>query len=167
MKTKKEFPIINRNIKTYLAQNKELILVFHHRSTVKLLETYFDNKEGGIENRYQKNRDWEEYIEPINKKTTSKSQRKKFIEKAFVKDIEEIHSMGHKIIIIYPVPEVGFDVPRKIYNEIIVKKQKEIKLFSQVMMFLKRETKKFLNFLIVLNLKIFIEFIPILIFVIK
>ena len=50
----KEFPIINRNIKTYLAQNKELILVFHHRSTVKLLETYFDNKEGGIENRYQK-----------------------------------------------------------------------------------------------------------------
>ena len=72
----KEFPIINRNIKTYLAQNKELILVFHHRSTVKLLETYFDNKEGGIENRYQKNRDWEEYIEPINKKTTSKSQRK-------------------------------------------------------------------------------------------
>ena len=127
---KKEFPIINRNIKTYLAQNKELILVFHHRSTVKLLETYFDNKEGGIENRYQKNRDWEEYIEPINKKTTSKSQRKKFIEKAFVKDIEEIHSMGHKIIIIYPVPEVGFDVPRKIYNEIVVKKQKEIELFS-------------------------------------
>ena len=114
--------------------------MFHHKSTVKLLEAYFDNKEGEIiENRYQKNRDWEEYIEPINKKTTSKSQRKKFIEKAFVKDIEEIHSMGHKIISIYPVvPEVGFDVPRKIYNEIIVKKQKKLNYFLQVMMFLKK-----------------------------
>ncbi len=129
-KKNENFNIANKNIKNYLFDNKDLIIVLHHRFTVKLLETYFDNKEGGVENRYQNNRDWEEYIEPISKKTISTSQRKKFIEEAFRKDLKEIHDMGHKIIIVYPVPEVGFDVPRKIYNEIVIKKQKEIELFS-------------------------------------
>ena len=75
--------------------------------------------------------------------------------------------MGHKIIIIYPVPEVGFDVPRKIYNEIVIKKQKEIKLFSTSYDVFKERNEETFKLLIVLNLKIFIGFIPILIFVIK
>ena len=53
------------------------------------------------------------FPEPINKKTTSKSQRKKFIEKAFVKDIKEIRNI--KIAEVEIVKEnVEFKLPKEL-----------------------------------------------------
>ncbi len=129
-KKNKEFVLTNKEIFEFLKEEKNLIIVLHHRFTVKYLETYFDNQEGEVENSYQKNRDWEEFIEPINKTTNSKFERKQLIEKAFLENIEEIKKFGHEIILIYPVPEMAFNVPRKIYNDIVIEKNQKIKIFS-------------------------------------
>ena len=116
---------IKNNIKidNFLKENSNLIVVLHHRWAMRLLETWFDNKEGHKE--YYDLR-FHSYFEPINIKTSSLRERQKYISEGFLFGLNNIINKGHKLILVYPVPEMGFDVPRKLNVEYFFNKSHQI-----------------------------------------
>jgi len=91
------------NLEKEINNQEDSIIIFGGRFPFYLNDYYyFDNKEGGIENNGKK---W-------NKKFVKKSNYKS-IEESFKTSILEL-SKKNKIILIYPIPEVGWDPFKKI-----------------------------------------------------
>ena len=117
MKTKKiDKDFLKKNIKinNFLNKNPNLIVILNHRWTIRFLETWFDNGEGHKE---QDELTYHSYLEPINIKTTSLKERQKYIRDALVFQINNIINQGHKLILVYPVPEMAFSPQRHLYNK--------------------------------------------------
>ena len=118
-KTKKiaeEYNFKNNTIHNFLKKNSDLIVILHHRWTYFLTETSFDNEEGHKEvaNRY---------LEPINIKTSSLEERQKYIKAGILLQINDIISQGHKLILVYPVPEMSFNPPQLLHNKYLFEKK--------------------------------------------
>jgi peptidoglycan/LPS O-acetylase OafA/YrhL len=116
-KTKKiDENFIDSNIKidNFLKENSNLIIVFHQRWTLRLLETFFDNKEGYKE--------VDGYLEPVNIKTSSHKERLQYIKKALRSQINNIVNQGHKLVLVYPVPEMGMDPYRYLFRKYVLNK---------------------------------------------
>ena len=103
-----EFRKINDFVrKTLLSVDKESIVVIGARFPVLLNQSWFDNKEGGIEIG---DWNWNTKFEHI-KNSNIKWQD------GFKNSIEELLiNKNIRVILIYPIPEVGFDVPDKLKN---------------------------------------------------
>ena len=109
-KTKKiDQKYFNNNIKidNFLKENSDLIIVLHYRWAIKFLETYFDNEEGFIESHKLT----ETYLEPIKIKSSTLSERQEYLKEGLLSQINMIANDGHKLVLVYPVPEMGFNVP--------------------------------------------------------
>jgi peptidoglycan/LPS O-acetylase OafA/YrhL len=131
-KTKKiEENFIESNIKidNFLKENSNLIVVFHLRWSMTFLETYFDNEEGFKE---YDNLEYELYLEPINTKTSSLKERQQYIKEGLISQINKIINQGHKLVLVYPVPEVGVEPYRYLYKYIFNKNlfKNSIPIFS-------------------------------------
>ena len=82
-KTKKidsNFVLNNKKIENLLKNNSNLIVILHNRWSYRILETYYDNKEGykeidNLKTNY--------YFEPIGIKTLSKSKDKNLLRKIY------------------------------------------------------------------------------------
>ena len=95
----------NLQIEKFLKENSNLIIVFHQRWSVIFLETWFDNEEGYTEESKLESYN---YFEPINTETSSLKERQKYIIDGVKSQINKIINQGHKLILVYPVPEMGF-----------------------------------------------------------
>jgi hypothetical protein len=118
-KTKKansEFVNINNNIADFLDKNSNLIVVFHQRWAPHLLERFFDNSEGYKE---QSDLEFDKYLEPINFETSSLKERQQYIKEGLISQINSIINKGHKLVLIYPVPELGINLKRYLFREYI------------------------------------------------
>ena len=121
-KTKKiDENFIESNIKidNFLKENSNLIVVFHHRWTIRFLETFFDNEEGYKE---EDNIEYHSYIEQINTKTSSLRERQQHIKKGLISQINKIINQSHKLVLVYPVPEVGIEPYRYLFKKYIFNK---------------------------------------------
>ena len=98
-------------LKNIFDKNKNSIIIFGGRMPLHLTNELFDNKEGGIE---QNGEDWGERFIATGKYKT--------IQESFKNSLTEL-SKNNKLILIYPIPEVGWNVPRKIYIEYFVNKK--------------------------------------------
>jgi hypothetical protein len=119
-KTKKiDENFINTNIKidNFLRENSNLIVVFHHRWTLRILETFFDNEEGFKEKTNHLIGGYHSYLEPINIKTSSLKERQQYIKEGLISQINKIINQGHKLILVYPVPEVGVNPYRYLWRK--------------------------------------------------
>ena len=77
---------------------------------VRNLELYgFDNGEGGVENSKEDN-----FFEPKNYE--NESDRRSIVLDSYFNSINELVSAGKNVFLIYPIPEVGWDVPRYIFK---------------------------------------------------
>ena len=108
-KTQKIVETCNDNyfqkIKKTLLNEKNSIIIFGGRFPVYLSDgKLFDNKEGGIEG------------DDIGQKYISLGKYDT-IQTSFKNEILEL-SKNNKIILIYPIPEVGWHVPRKLLNSV-------------------------------------------------
>ncbi len=108
----------NTKIEKFLNNNTDLIVILSQRWSLRLLETYFDNEEGNREESYL---EYHSYLEPLNIKTLSLKERQKHIAEELNNQINKILNKGHKLILVYPSPEMGFHVPKKIYLEYLFK----------------------------------------------
>ena len=101
-----------------MKENSDLIVVFHQRWSLRILGTYFDNEEG-----YRETDDLEfsSYLEPVNIKTSSDKERLQYIKKALRSQINNIVNQGHKLVLVYPVPEVGTNTYRYLFRNYIFK----------------------------------------------
>ena len=110
-----DFDERNNNIIYKLFKEKQnLTIILHHRWSYFLTEKGFNNTE--VFPEYTKSQN---YIEPISKKdqrftkkTLDVQERQIYLLDGIKLAIENIIELGHKLIIVYPVPEVGFEVPR-------------------------------------------------------
>ena len=84
------------------------------------METYFDNKEG-----YKENIDLEfhSHLEPINIKTSSLEERQQHIKNGLLNQINSIINQGHKLILVYPVPEMGISPDRYLLSRYVFNKK--------------------------------------------
>jgi hypothetical protein len=96
-----------------------LVIILHYRWAIKFLETYFDNQEGF---REQSNTSYRFILEPIGATKTSREEREILLKEALKVQIENILNKGHKIILVYPVPEMGFHPIRLLYKKHLFEK---------------------------------------------
>ena len=125
IKTKKidqQFIINNSKIRKFIEENSNLIIVFHQRWSLRILETHFDNEEG-FKEYFREGEKYYDYLEPVDIKTTSHQQRVKYIKEGLISEIQKIINQGHKLILVYPVPEMGFE-PYKLLSSEYLKKFK-------------------------------------------
>ena len=115
-KIEKEYVESNAKIENFLKENSNLIVILHQRWSAGYLETHFDNEEGFKEMSKLKS---DSYYEPINVKTSSLRQRQEYIKKGLISQINNIINQGHKLILVYPVPEMGFDVLKQLKNKYV------------------------------------------------
>jgi len=106
-----------KEIDKFLQEQKNLIVIWHQRWTLWLTEEYFDNKEGYTEYQSEEDRYLEDYLQPINIKTETLEQRQKYIIDGLKSSAKNILEKGHTLILVYPVPEMGFDLPKKIIKK--------------------------------------------------
>jgi|TARA_B110000259_G_scaffold75220_1_gene88466 peptidoglycan/LPS O-acetylase OafA/YrhL len=97
-----------------LKKNKNSVIIFIGRLPLYLNNYYFDNKEGGIE---------DDAIMAIDTKV-GKEWKNKFVSTSEYKTVQESFrnaanelAKKNKIILIYPIPEAGWHVPRKILQQ--------------------------------------------------
>jgi peptidoglycan/LPS O-acetylase OafA/YrhL len=92
-----------QKLKQTLSNDKNSIIIFGARHPLYLSNYLFDNKEGGVEGL-----EWGvKYIS---------SGKYDTIQNSFKREILEF-SKNNKIILIYPIPEVGWNVPKKIIRD--------------------------------------------------
>ena len=104
IKTKKINSLCNdpyfKNLNTILSNETNSILIFGGRFPLYLSNNYFNNEEGGVEGTI-----WEDkYISNGKYKT---------IQQSFKNEIHEL-SKKNKIILVYPIPEAGWNIPQKL-----------------------------------------------------
>ena len=100
------FSIRNNLIKdNLLTANKETIVVIGARFPLWLNQSFFNNKEGGVEDGVERFKF--EHIKNSNIKWQD----------GFKNEVEELLTNKNiSVILIYPIPEVGFDVKSKLKN---------------------------------------------------
>tara|TARA_B100001057_G_scaffold237100_1_gene237444 strand:- start:4192 stop:6219 length:2028 start_codon:yes stop_codon:yes gene_type:complete len=86
------------------------IVIFVGNYTQDFEESFFDNEEGGIIKT-----PYDSIFQPINKKILKKSERINSLKEGFKNNLYKILNNGNKVVLVYPIPEIGFDVPRKLF----------------------------------------------------
>jgi hypothetical protein len=106
----------NLKIEEYINKENNLIVVLHQRWTLSILSTYFDNEEGITEYDNESENLFDK-IKPTSE-NINEQQRIILVRKSIVSSINSILEKNHKVILVYPVPENAFDVPRLIHNKL-------------------------------------------------
>ena len=106
---------IDKNVKidNFLKENSNLIVVFHQRWTIRLLETYYDDEQAYKE---RSDLEYDLYLEPINIKTSSLKERQQYIKEGLISQINKIINQGHKLVLVYPFPEMGTSPHRNLFR---------------------------------------------------
>ena len=132
----------NKKINDFIKNNKNKIIIIHKRWSFYLTENRYDNKQGFTEFQKEDNRLIENYLEPNDIITKNLKERQKYLKEAILISLKDIIKNNHKLVIVYPVPEMGFDVPRLMNRKIIlnnfVKKKQSIILTTDYDVFLER-----------------------------
>jgi peptidoglycan/LPS O-acetylase OafA/YrhL len=81
------------------------IIIFGARYSILIDKKRFDNNEGGVEHG-------DEWIWDMH--TSSDIEYKKAIAENLTDSIKSILTSGRKVILIYPIPEAGWDVPKRL-----------------------------------------------------
>ena len=98
-----------KNLKKILLRHQNSIIILGGRFPLYLSNFYFDNKErerGGIELGNDGSNEWDRKL-ILNEKSNT-------LQKSFKNQLLEI-SKNNQIILVYPIPEVGFNIAHEIY----------------------------------------------------
>ena len=98
--TKEFIELVHKNI----LSTPNSIIIVGGRLPLMLSGKYFDNKEGGDENWGKDHKDWGEIIPLLNKT----------VKENIIRGIKSFLDVGHQVILVYPIPEAGFNVPIEI-----------------------------------------------------
>jgi peptidoglycan/LPS O-acetylase OafA/YrhL len=111
-----------KEIDKFLQEHKDLIVVWHQRWSLLLTEKLFDNNEGYTEYQNEEDKYLEIYLQPIDFRTETLEQRQKYIIEGIKSSAKNILEKGHSLILVYPVPEIGFDVQKLIIRQYVFSK---------------------------------------------
>jgi peptidoglycan/LPS O-acetylase OafA/YrhL len=147
----KDFIDTNNKISNFLKDNKNQIVVYAQRWTVRFSDTNFDNEEGHKDYQTEAQKSFSYFFEPSNIKTSSLEERQKYLSEGIKLTLNNILKNGHTLIIIYPIPEMGFDVPKlmnkNIISNYIIRKNYDIPFLSVSYDVYKKRNKMIINIL--------------------
>ena len=104
------------NLINTINKDKNSTIIIGGRYSLYLSNKFFNNQEGGIENQYEPNGiNWKHKFIPIKNYQSMNDSFKNEIIKL---------SEKHKVILVYPIPEVGWDPKKQILLEWFKKKNK-------------------------------------------
>jgi peptidoglycan/LPS O-acetylase OafA/YrhL len=118
-----------QKLKKTLSNDKNSIVIFGGRLPVYLSNYLFDNEEGGVE---ALELEWGSKYFSVKKNDT--------IQNSFKREILEL-SKNNKIVLIYPIPEVGWNVPRNIFRANKFSKNTDLKYITTSFKVYKERTK--------------------------
>ena len=95
-----------KKLEKKLLTEKNSTIVLLGRYPLYLENTFYNNTEGGLENEGK-------YFDTSNKLLNNYS----VIKNKTTLNFKKLTANNHKIILIYPIPEVGWDVPSKLYSK--------------------------------------------------
>jgi len=101
-----------QKLKENLSKDKNSIIIFGGRYPLYISNYWFDNQEGGVEGGKWGGKWGSKYLS-LGKYDT--------IQNSFKREVSDL-SKNNKIILIYPIPEVGWDPNRQIYYQWIKRK---------------------------------------------
>jgi len=130
-------------VRSVIMSNGNSVVILGGRMTLYLREDGFDNKEGDYDGKsalsfYNK-----------DKKIVNLQERKDFIKEKYKKTIADLINNHHRVILIYPVPEVGFHVTRRLifnlpaYSNNLAELNKKKPLTTSYNVFLSRQKDTF------------------------
>lgn len=96
----------------FILNSEPATVVLSGRLPLILEEDRFDNREG----MYEGNMD--EFIQDSSNSLSSKKRRQAFIRNKYLETVQKILDAGHRVVLIYPIPEVGWHVPRTLLKRI-------------------------------------------------
>jgi peptidoglycan/LPS O-acetylase OafA/YrhL len=106
-----------KEIDRFIEQHQNLIVVWHQRWSMWLSEEYFDNQEGYTEYQNIEDREHEAYFQPIGIRTKTLEERQNYIIEGIKSSVKNILKEGNALILVYPTPELGFDVRKLLLKE--------------------------------------------------
>mgnify|MGYP000144121784 CR=1 FL=1 len=133
----------HNKIRSIIMSNNNSIVILGGRMTAYLNEDGFNNKEGQYEGKFELS------FYDINKKIENLQDRKSFIKEKYKKTLIDLINNNHKVVLIYPIPEVGFHVSRKlifnlgIYSNNLAELNKNKPLTTSYNVFLSRNKDTF------------------------
>lgn len=98
----------NEDVHEYLKNNSSIThIVVVARWALYLEADRFDNHEGGVE------KEGRFLVAPVDNLQWSNDEhlRKKLVANRYIESIKALLALGKKIILVYPIPEVGWEVP--------------------------------------------------------
>jgi len=93
----------NKNIDNFFNKNSKLIIVFHQRWTEQIGRIYFYNNNQNIK--------------------VTNTRHNEQVKTGLISKINEILELGHKLILVYPVPEMSFIPKRLLYRKYLFEKR--------------------------------------------
>jgi peptidoglycan/LPS O-acetylase OafA/YrhL len=124
----------------FVNKSKNSIVILFGRLPLIVEEERFYNSEFGF---YEG--DMDEFMQNDERSLNSKSERQQNIKINFIKTIQKLSENNHKVILIYPMPEVGIHVPRVLIEKYFKNKYSELfineKLFTTSFDLYKKRTK--------------------------
>ena len=141
-KTSCDIDYINK-VRSVVMSNNNSIVILGGRMTLYLNEDGFDNNEGYYEGKSELS-----FYDKDNK-ISDFQERKDFIKDKYKKTIIDLINNHHKVVLIYPIPEVGFHVSRKlifnlgIFSNNLAQLNKKKPLTTSYNVFLKRNKDTF------------------------
>ena len=124
----------NEYVNKFLQENKNLIVIWNQYWSRVLSETLFDDSEGNKQYQLEKDKITISYYEPYNIQTTSTEERQRYLAEGIKLTGNNILKQGHILVLIYPVPEIGFSpynsLQKNYFYNYYIKKIKEIPILS-------------------------------------
>lgn len=99
----------NFYVRTRLLKSDIENIVISGRYVLNLEKYKFDNGEGGVESGKPV------LFEPVA--YADEQERRKLVMESFSSSVEELLKQGKSVYLVYPVPEVGWDVPRQAFKQ--------------------------------------------------
>lgn len=96
----------------FLLNAKPSIVFLGGRLPLILEENRFDNKEGAYEGEMK------DFIQNLDHSLHTKMQRQDFVAEQYRKTVQVLVDAGHQVVLIYPIPEVGWHVPKVILDRV-------------------------------------------------
>jgi len=124
----------------FVNKSKNSIVILFGRLPLIVEEERFYNSEFGF---YEG--DMDEFMQNDERSLNTKSERQQNIKINFIKTIQKLSENNHKVILVYPMPEVGIHVPRVLIEKYFKNKYSELffneKLFTTSFDLYKKRTK--------------------------
>jgi peptidoglycan/LPS O-acetylase OafA/YrhL len=105
---------IQQKKRDILTSAEKSVVIIGGRLPLMLSEERFNNQEGGDEGFIEGN--MTDVLQYPDNVLATKEARNEAIAKEYRDTVLELAEYGHKVVLIYPVPEVGWNVPKKLMH---------------------------------------------------